>query len=116
MAKIMRQGNGFGQIGIKPQTARQRSGDLCYFQTVSQAGAKMTALVSDINLSLIFEPAKSLTMNDSIAVALEFGSQAGRPFRNVAPTRIGAEHRVRRQPLTLRFFDGLPVKDGHGPL
>ncbi len=71
VTKVMHECYGFGEIFIKPQSARQSTGNLRHFNRVGQAGSIMIPLMGDEHLCLMLETAKSGGMDDSIAIPLE---------------------------------------------
>ena len=75
MAKVVREGQGLGQILIEPERARKRTGDLAHLDGMGQARPKMIAFVIDEDLRLVLEPAERGRMDDPVPVALEFASR-----------------------------------------
>ena len=72
VAQIMGEGNGFYQIFIEAQAARNGSRDLCDFEAVGEARAKEVPLVIDEYLCLVFKATKRCRMNDTVSVTLKF--------------------------------------------
>ena len=74
MPEIVRERDGFGQIFIEAQGARNGAADRCNFDGVSQPRAQMVAGAVEENLRLVFQTTKGSRMNDASPIALEFGS------------------------------------------
>src|ERR1051325_6942795 len=66
MPKIMRQSNGFRQVFVQPQSARDVSRDTRNFDCVRQSGAQMIASAIQKNLGLIFQAAEGARVNDPV--------------------------------------------------
>src|SRR3981081_4161653 len=71
MAEVMGQRQGFGEVFVQAQLARQRARNLCDFQGVGQPGAVMIAFVEHEYLGLMLQPAKSGGMDHAVAIAPE---------------------------------------------
>ena len=80
VAEVMRQRDGFDQVFVEPQVARDRAADLRNLEAVRKPRAKQVAFVIDEYLGLVFEPAERGGMNDAVAVALKFAAPARRGF------------------------------------
>ena len=78
MAEVVRQRDGFGQVLVQAQGARDVAGDGGDFDGVGQARAQMVAGAVEKNLGLVFQPAEGARMDDAVAVALVFGAPDGR--------------------------------------
>ena len=78
VAQVMRQGDGFHQIFIQAQVARDGAAHLRHFQAVRQARAEQVSLVIEENLGLVFEAAEGRGMDDAVAVALELAARGVR--------------------------------------
>ena len=85
MAEIVRERNGFDEIFVHAQIARDRTRDLRDFETVREARAEQIAFVIHEDLRLVFEPAKRGRMHDAIAIALEFGARAWAAASAITP-------------------------------
>src|SRR6266851_1851567 len=68
MANIVDKSKRFGKLGVQPQRRGDGTGNLCDFQCVRQAIAKMVGVARGENLRLGFKTAKSAGMDDAIAV------------------------------------------------
>src|SRR3546814_6390388 len=64
MADIVRQAQGFGQILVEPERARDAAADLRNLDTVGQADAIMIAVGRDEHLRLVTEAAKGDRMDE----------------------------------------------------
>ena len=73
VADIMGQRCRFGQVLVQVQTARDGARYLRDLQRVREAGDEMIADGRDEDLSLVLKAAERLRVQDTIAVALEFG-------------------------------------------
>jgi hypothetical protein len=89
VAEVVGQRQGFRQVFVQAQHARQRAADLGDLQAVGQAGAEQVALVVDEHLGLVFQAAEGGGMHDAVAVALEFGTRCGGRFRMAAALGFG---------------------------
>ena len=78
VAEIVAKRDGFGEIVVEAERARQRPRDLRHLDGVGEAGAEMIALVIDEHLGLVGEAAEGGRMDDAVAVALEFGPRRRR--------------------------------------
>ena len=85
------------QIFIEFQAARHRARDLRDLEAVRESRAKQVAFVIDEDLGLVFEAAERRRVNDTVAVALEFGAANRRRLVSAAPTRIVRTHRIGRK-------------------
>ena len=106
VTQVMRQADGFDQVFVGTQGARDRASDLGDFQGVRQAGAVVIAFIVDENLGLIFQAAEGSGVQDAVAVALEGGAVFRLFIRVAAPFAYLAADPVRRQAL---IFNGLRV-------
>src|SRR5437763_3591001 len=71
MPKIVREGNGFGQIFVQPQGPRDRTADGGDLNRVSQTRAQVIAGPVEKHLRLVFQTAKRARMNDPRPIALK---------------------------------------------
>ena len=78
MAQVVNQRQGFHQVGIQPQSQRHGAADLCDFERMRQAVAKMVGVAAGENLRLVFEAPKGTCMDDAVPV----------PFK-VIPVGVG---------------------------
>ena len=83
MAEVVRQRDGFGQVGVQPQRAGDVARDGGDFNRVRQPRAEMVAGAVEKNLRLVFEPAEGARMDDAVAVALVMRAPVGRRFRDI---------------------------------
>jgi hypothetical protein len=74
VTEVVAQADSLGQVFIKIQGASNRARYLGDFQGVSEAGNIMVALRGNEYLSLMFEAAESLGMDNTVAVALKGGT------------------------------------------
>ncbi len=72
VAKIMAEGDRFGQILVEPQGAGHGARHLADFERMGQPVAEMIALVMQEDLRLVLQAAKGRGMDDAITIALEF--------------------------------------------
>ena len=89
VAQVVRQTDGFDQILIQPQCARDGAPQLRNLQRMGQAGAKQVTLMVQKNLCFIDQAAKCIGMDDTITVALEFCAGGGGILAVATPTRLG---------------------------
>lgn len=75
MPQIVPERYGFGQILVEPQSPCYCAGYLADFESVRKSGAVMVALGRKKNLSLMLEPAKSLAVQNPVAVALKIRAE-----------------------------------------
>src|SRR5258706_4996497 len=68
MANIVDESERFRKLGVQPQRGGDGAGNLCDFQRMRQAIAKMVGIARRENLRLGFKAAKSAGMNDAVAV------------------------------------------------
>ncbi len=78
MAEVVGKRQGFGQVLVEAEPARQRTRDLGHFQRMGEPRAEMVALVGNEDLRLVLEPAKGGRMDHPVAVAAEFVASRGR--------------------------------------
>ena len=97
MAQVVRQCNGFDQIFVQIQDARDGAADLRHFEAMRQTRAKQVAFVIHEYLSLVFQTPKRAGMNDAVAVALEFAARRGGRFSVLTSARVGTMRRVNSQ-------------------
>ena len=74
MPEVVAEGNGFGQVFVQAQGARNGTPNLRNFEGMGQAGAVVVALRGDEYLCLVGQAAKRLGMDDAVAVTLETGA------------------------------------------
>ena len=70
MAEIVGERNGFNQIFVEAENARQRARDLRDLQAVGQSRAVVIAFVINEDLRLVDEPPERCGVYDAVAVAL----------------------------------------------
>ena len=104
VAEVVAKRDGFGEIVVELESARERAGDLRHLDRVGEAGAEMIALVIDEHLGLVGEAAEGGRMDDAVAVALEFGPRRRRRLGNQARRArgVGGVGRARRQACIVR--------------
>ena len=78
MAKVVGERNGFGQVFIEPQAARDRSRYLRHLEAVREAGAEQIAFVVDEDLGLVLQAAEGSRMDDAVTIALVVAPASGR--------------------------------------
>ena len=71
MAKIMNQRQSLGEILIDVQRSRQSPRNLPHLQRMGQPCSKMIVLVVNKDLRLVHQAAKSVAVDDPIAIALK---------------------------------------------
>src|SRR5258708_20254849 len=67
MANIVDESERFRKFGVHPKRGGDGAGNLCDFQRMRQAIAKMVGIARGENLRLGFKPAKSAGINDTVA-------------------------------------------------
>ncbi len=70
MAEVVRERDGFGEVGVQPQRAGEVAGDGGDFNRVREPRAQMVAGAVEKNLRLVFESAEGARMDHAVAVAL----------------------------------------------
>src|SRR2546423_1216554 len=93
VAEIVRERNRLREVLVQPQRARDRPGDLGDFEGVREASAEVVFLGIDEDLRLVLEAAKRLGVEDTVAIALETGTDRIGSFRPFTATRFS---RLRR--------------------
>jgi hypothetical protein len=71
---IVRKADGFGEIFIDAESAREGSSDGGHFDGMGQPGPVVVGGAVDKNLRFIFEPAKTAAVQNTVAVALKTGA------------------------------------------
>ena len=99
MAQVVAQGDGLRQVLVEIQSPGNGAGYLSNLQGVGEAGDVMVAQRRDEDLGLVFEAAKSLTVDDAIPVALELGADRGRFLGDHAAPTTGGPGGVGREGL-----------------
>src|SRR5687768_220970 len=79
--QVVSKGNGFDQVFVEAQVARNGTADLRDLQAVRQAGAEKITFMIDKNLGFIFESTEGCRMYDAIPITLERGTSYGSIFR-----------------------------------
>ena len=90
------------QVLVQPEGASDDARDRRRLERMRHARPVVVALRVDEDLRLPLEPPERLRVHDPVAVALEFGADAARVFRQRAPARLERAHGVRRQALLER--------------
>jgi hypothetical protein len=85
MAKIMRQGQRFGQIIVEAKRSCKRPRNLANLDGMGQPGSEVIALMRHEDLSLMGKPAEGRGMDDAIAVPLEIRPRRGRRLCKKTP-------------------------------
>src|SRR5699024_922930 len=86
----MRQGDGFNQIFVQLQITRQSPGNLCHLDAVRQARAEQIAIMVNKHLGLVFQQSKSITVDNTIPIALKgIALLGGGLLVETAPWMIG---------------------------
>ena len=96
VAEVVTERNGFGQIVVEAETARQRARDLRHLDRMGQAGAEMIVRVIDEHLRLVRQPPERGAMHDAVAVALERGSRRRGGLGKEPAARLGGVDGVGR--------------------
>ena len=108
MTQVVRQADGFNQVFVEPQRARDRTAQLRDFERMREPRAKQIALVVQEHLGLVDQPAKRRRVHDTIAVALVIGTR-GRGRLLVQPaTRVRGPAGPAREACRMRVH-GLVV-------
>ncbi len=97
MAQVMRERDGFDQVFVQAQVARNRAPHLRHFQAVRQARAEQVALVVEENLRLVFEAAEGRGMDDAVAVALELAARGVRRLGKATSLPLCRMGRIRSE-------------------
>src|SRR3546814_1242214 len=71
VADVVREAQGFGQILVEPERARDTAADLRDLDAVGQPDAIMLAVGRDEHLRLVAQAAEGDRMDDAVAVALK---------------------------------------------
>ncbi len=75
MAKVVRQGDGLGQVLVESEAARDGAADLGDFEGVRQACAVVVVGLGDEYLRFVHEPTEGGRVDDAVAVALIEGAK-----------------------------------------
>ena len=107
-----------GEILVQTQCPGDAARDPCGLQRVREPGAEVVAFGVDEDLRLVAQPAKSLRVDDAVAVALERRAQPAFLLGSLAPARLVRAHGERREPLLLVLANrvGEAVRDLSGDL
>ena len=101
--EVVRQGDGFGQVLVQAECARQGARHLRGLHRVRQARPVVVALVIDEDLGLVLETPEGARVDDPVAVALEHHPEGVLRLGMTSPARgaARASHRtrVRRPPV-----------------
>ena len=93
VAEVVGERQGFGQVLVEPQAARQGAGDLRHLDGVGQAGAEAVAFVEHEDLGLVLEASEGAGMDDPVAVAAEGRAGVVGLRVEAAARRLGADGR-----------------------
>ena len=107
MAEVVRERDGFGEVGVEAQRAGEVARDGGDFDGVREPRAEVIAGAVEKNLGLVFQPAEGARMNDAVAVALVLRAPERWWFLKLSPTRVAAELRIRREDLAFEGFEFL---------
>ena len=102
VADIMAERDGFREVFIEPQCARNRARNLRDLEAVRHARPIVVAR-DDVDLRLVLETAERLRVQDAVAVALELRAERAL-VHFVLPPRLPALRRLRREHLILELF------------
>ena len=105
MPEVVAEGNGFGQVFVQAQGARNGTPDLRNFEGMGQAGAVVVALRGDEYLRLVGQAAKRLGMDDAVAVTLETGAVRAGGQGPLPSSGGGGARRPAAQRLRFLRFD-----------
>ena len=94
MAEVVRQGDGFGQVFVEAEAARDGAADLGDFQGMREAGAVMVVGLGDEDLRLVHQPAKRGGVDDAIAVALVEGAKRMGRFGMTPAAALARAHGI----------------------
>jgi hypothetical protein len=108
MAQIVPESDGFGQILIQAETARQRAGHLGNLQRMGEAGAVMIPFRGKKDLRFEFQAAEGFAMDNTIPVPLEGGAQIAGLHGPLPPGGFGGVSRVRRKKEIFLLLKTLP--------
>ena len=89
VTQVVRQRNGFGQVFVQAQAARDAAAQLRHLQAVREAGAEQVTFVVQEHLGLVDQPPKRRAVHDAVAVALEIIARGGRRLGKPATPRAG---------------------------
>jgi len=98
---------GLGQVFVKRERARQRTGDLGDLQGVGQAHPVVVSLGRQEHLRLVLEAPERLGMHDPVAVALEARAQHIRFLDALPALALGGQGRPLGKGLPLDALGGL---------
>ena len=100
----MAHADGFDQIFIQAQGARDGARNLRDFERVRHARAIMIAFGRDENLRFVLETPKGFAVNDAVAVALPLRAHGVFGFGHSAPVRACRMGRARIEPHFFALF------------
>ena len=95
MAEIVPERHRLDEILVKAHRPAHVSADLCNFQRVGHARAKVIVFVRDKNLRLEVQPPKRAAMYDPVPIPLKAGSQRVRRLVDRAPGQVFANREGR---------------------
>ena len=78
----MAERDGFGEVFVEVEGARDCAGDLADFEGVSEAGYIVVAEWCDEDLRFVFESTERFAVYDAVAVALILGANFGGSLRD----------------------------------
>jgi hypothetical protein len=102
--KVMCQADGFNQVFIASQGARQCPSNLRYFDGMRQPGSEIIALKIDEDLCFVFQAAEGSGVDDSIPIALEGRPVFGLMVKVSAALAVPAAHAIGSKTLILYFL------------
>src|SRR5438477_5560748 len=101
MSQVVGQSDRFGQIFIEAQLPSDGPADPSNFQCMSQPCAVVIVGLSDQDLGLVHQPAKSSRMDNPIAVALVQRPVSMRLLSMTAAPTLAGSHRIGSEELLL---------------
>ena len=102
MSQVVSERNGFGEVFVEVERARDGASNLADFEGVGESGNIVVAEWGDEDLGLVLEAAECLAVEDAVAVALVFRADIGRRFWDGAPGGLcGLRGEWREKPLAL---------------
>jgi hypothetical protein len=104
VADIVREADGFGEVFVDAESARQRPSDSGHFDGVCQACPVVIGGTVDEHLRFVFEAAETATVQDAVTVALETGPDGMVGFRMTATQAESTVRGVRREVARFKFF------------
>ena len=104
----MPKGNGFCQILIQPQGARNASCNLRNLKRMREARAVMVALGRNEHLRFMLHAAEGFAMDDAVSVALKIRPNVAFFLRSFSALRLTAFRGIFPEDFSLQFLLKLP--------